>query len=236
MSGVPEGTTGPAGAPGGAAGADGAEVTPIQALVCDFGGVLTSPIAASFAFVQETAGVPLEALGRAMRTVTERDGANPLFELECGRITEERFMATLADAISADLGRRVELRDFSEHYFRHLTTNGEMLGLVRSVRARGYRAALLTNNVREWEPRWRPMLPVDELFELVVDSAFVGMRKPDPRIYTLTCERLGLPPAACLFVDDFAHNCDAAREVGMRAVWFEDSGQAIADIEAALAG
>ena len=66
--------------------------------------------------------------------------------------------------------------------------------------------ALLTNNVREWEPLWRSMLPVDEIFELVVDSAFVGMRKPDPPIYELTIERLGdgIAPRDCLFVDDVA--------------------------------
>ena len=63
---------------------------------------------------------------------------------------------------------------------------------MRELRGRGIRAALLTNNVREWEPLWRAKLPeVDELFELVVDSAFVGLRKPDPAIYTLTLERLG---------------------------------------------
>ena len=62
--------------------------------------------------------------------------------------------------------------------------------------------ALLTNNVREWEPLWRSMLPVDEIFELVVDSAFVGCRKPDPEIYEITLERLGLAAGSCLFVDD----------------------------------
>ena len=208
---------------------------PVQAVISDFGGVLTSPIQASFAFVQETVGIPLEALGRAMATVTEEDGANPLHELECGRITEERFMARLAEAISADIGRPVAMHAFSEHYFRHLHTNHEMLGLIMSVRARGLRTAMLTNNVREWEPRWRSMLPVDELFELVVDSAFVGMRKPDPEIYLLTCARLGLPPTACLLIDDFVQNCDAARELGMRAVRFEDTAQTIADVERELA-
>lgn len=207
---------------------------PIRAVVFDFGGVLTSPIQASFAFVQETVGIPFEALGRAMATVTERDGRNPLHELECGRLSEEAFMASLAEAISADLGRPVDMREFSAHYFGHLRANGEMLGLVRSLRARGHRTAMLTNNVREWSPRWRAMLPVDELFELVVDSAFVDMRKPDPRIYALTCERLALPPEACLFVDDFAHNVDAARAAGMAAVWFQDTPQAIRDVEQAL--
>jgi HAD superfamily hydrolase (TIGR01509 family) len=79
------------------------------------------------------------------------------------------------------------------------------------------------------------MLPVDEIFELVVDSAFVGMRKPDHAIYELTVARLGVPAEECLFVDDFAHNCAAAREVGMTAVVYEEPDQAIAEIRAALA-
>ena len=67
--------------------------------------------------------------------------------------------------------------------------------------------------MREWEPLWRAMVPIDEIFEVVVDSAFVGMRKPDPEIYELDAARsLELPPAeACLFVDDLERNCDAAR-------------------------
>ena len=69
--------------------------------------------------------------------------------------------------------------------------------------------AILTNNVREWEPIWRAKLPVDEIFETVVDSAFVGMRKPDPAIYELTLERLdGIAAAECLFIDDTEVNCD----------------------------
>ena len=76
--------------------------------------------------------------------------------------------------------------------------------------------AMLTNNVREWEPLWRSMLPVDEIFELVVDSGFVGCRKPEPRIYELTLERLGVPAEACLFVDDVEVNCEGARKAGMQ--------------------
>ena len=72
--------------------------------------------------------------------------------------------------------------------------------------------AILTNNVREWEPIWRAKLPVDEIFETVVDSAFVGMRKPDPRIYELTlgAARRRSPPTECLFIDDTEVNCEAA--------------------------
>jgi putative hydrolase of the HAD superfamily len=79
------------------------------------------------------------------------------------------------------------------------------------------------------------MLPVDEIFEVVVDSAFVGARKPDPPIYELTLERLGVAAEAALLVDDIEINCEAARGLGLRAVVFRDAEQAIAEIEAALA-
>ena len=82
------------------------------------------------------------------------------------------------------------------------------------------------------------MLPVDEIFEVIVDSAFVGMRKPEPAIYELTVERLGggIGAAECLFVDDVEHNVAAARELGMTAVHFRSNDQAIPEIEAALGG
>jgi putative hydrolase of the HAD superfamily len=208
-----------------------------EAVVSDFGGVLTSPLVRSFAAFQDEAGIPLEALGAAMARVAARDGANPLSELECGRMTEADFLARIGAQLSADLGRTVEMHTFSERYFAHLQPNEEMIAFLRSLRdEHGLRLAMLTNNVREWEPRWRAMLPVDELFELVVDSAFVGMRKPDPAIYELTCNRLGLPPSACVFIDDFEHNCAAAREVGLTAIWFRDTEQAIVDVRAALDG
>ena len=75
-----------------------------------------------------------------------------------------------------------------------------MVEYVGRLRGRGLRTALLTNNVREWEPLWRAKVPeLDDLFEVVVDSAFVGMRKPEPEIYRLTLERLGesRPGSAC---------------------------------------
>jgi putative hydrolase of the HAD superfamily len=95
--------------------------------------------------------------------------------------------------------------------------------------------ALLTNNVREWEELWRAKLPVDEIFEIVVDSAWVGMRKPDPEIYMLTVERLGgCRPPDCLFVDDNELNIEAARRLGMRAVHFRSNEQAIPEIRQLL--
>jgi putative hydrolase of the HAD superfamily len=106
---------------------------------------------------------------------------------------------------------------------------------MRELKASGYRMAMLTNNVREWEPLWRSMLPVDEIFETVVDSGFVGCRKPESRIYALTLERIGMTAERCLFVDDVEVNCEGARKAGIAAVHFQDNDQAIAEIRAALA-
>ncbi len=207
----------------------------VQAIVSDFGGVLTSPLLRSFAAFQDSSGIPLEALGQAMAAVGERDGANPLFELETGRLSERDFLAKLEEELRAELGRPVEMHGFAEAYFAHLETNEELISYLRSLReGRGLRLALLTNNVREWEPRWRAMIPVDDLFELVVDSAFVGMRKPEPEIYELTLQRLRVPAAAALLIDDIKVNCEAARALGMPAVWVRSTEQAIAEVDAAL--
>jgi putative hydrolase of the HAD superfamily len=88
--------------------------------------------------------------------------------------------------------------------------------------------------VREWEPRWRAMIPVDELFEVIVDSAFVGVRKPDPRIFEITTERLECEPSACVLIDDMAANCEAAQSLGWSAVRFDDTTQTITDLEELL--
>ena len=125
---------------------------------------------------------------------------------------------------------------FREIYFEALHPNEPMIELMRELKSRGLRMAMLTNNVREWEPLWRSMLPVDEIFELIVDSAFVDMRKPEPEIFELTLERLGgVAAEVCLFIDDIEHNVDAARELGMTAVHYRDNEQAIAEIRAAVA-
>jgi putative hydrolase of the HAD superfamily len=209
-------------------------VTAIEAVVSDFGGVLTTPLVDAFAALQDEDGLERGALGAALRHAAERDGRHPLHELECGRITERAFIERLVAQLREDLGRDVELHSFSTRYFAALRPNEPMVEFLRALRERGYRLAMLTNNVREWEPRWRAMLPVDDLFEVVVDSAFVGLRKPDPAIYRLTCERLGVPPERCLFVDDVEVNCAAATEVGMTAVRFRTNEQAIAGMRAAL--
>jgi putative hydrolase of the HAD superfamily len=209
-------------------------VAEIEAVVSDFGGVLTTPLLGSFMAFQDTTGIATEDLGKAMAAIAEEDGENPLYRLERGEITEAAFLERLAEGLEPLLGHRPELHRFKEIYFEALDPNGPMIELMRELKGEGYRMAMLTNNVREWEPLWRSMLPVDEIFEAVVDSGFVGVRKPEPQIYEMTLERIGLPGEACLFVDDLPHNCDGAREAGMTAVHFRDNEQAIAEIRAAL--
>jgi putative hydrolase of the HAD superfamily len=210
----------------------------IRAVISDFGGVLTTPLMNSFAAFQDRTGISGETLGRALRAIAERDGAHPLYELETGRLSEADFLARLRAELEPMLGHPPRMHAFKEIYFEALEPNQPMIELMRELGSRGHRMALLTNNVREWEPLWRSMLPVDEIFELVVDSAFVGMRKPDPPIYELTVERLGdgIGAADCLFVDDVGANVEAARELGMSAVHFRDNEQAIAEIEGLVGG
>jgi len=207
----------------------------IEAVISDFGGVLTSPLLDAFEAFQESSGISLESLGEAMGAIRGRGGAHPLYELETGRLSEAEFLDSLGAQLTQQLGREVHLHGFGEAYFEHLNPNDRMIEYLRSLRRRGHRMAICTNNVREWEPLWRAMLPVDEIFEVVVDSAVVGIRKPEPEVYRLTLERLGVPAEATLLIDDIEINCDAARELGITPVWFRSTEQAVAEIEAALA-
>ena len=204
----------------------------IEAIVCDFGGVLTTPLLSSFMAIQDEIGISPEVLGKAMRALTEEDGENPLYALERGEVTEADFLERLTGALEPLLGHRPHLHRFREVYFEALNPNPPMIELMRELKGAGKRMAMLTNNVREWEPVWRPMLPVDEIFETVVDSGFVGARKPEARIYEMTLERLDLPGRACLFVDDLLPNIEGARAAGLRAVHFQDNEQAIPEIRA----
>jgi putative hydrolase of the HAD superfamily len=210
-------------------------VSAIEAVICDFGGVLTTPLIQSFMAFQNHTGISTELLGRGMQAATEANGGeNPLFEMERGEISEVTFLERLTDSLEPLLGHRPEMHRFKEIYFEALDPNPAMIELMRELKASGYRMAMLTNNVREWEPLWRPMLPVDEIFETVVDSGFVGCRKPESRIYALTLDRISLPAEQCLFVDDVLVNVEGARKAGMTAIHFQDNDQAISEIRQAI--
>jgi len=185
--------------------------------------------------VQDDLDVPLDAYGPAMARALEADGVHPLFALERGEITEREFLARLERGLEQTLGRPVSLHGFGARLMDALQPNEALFRLYGELRRQhGLRFALCTNNVREWESAWRAKLPIDELFEVVVDSAFVGTRKPEPEIYAITLERLGLPADACAFVDDLEVNVAAAREAGMHGVLFRDTAQAEAELRSFL--
>jgi putative hydrolase of the HAD superfamily len=207
-----------------------------KAVVCDFGGVLTTPLYESFMHYQEVSGVDFQELVQAMRSIFERTGEHPLFELEKGAISEAQFLETLAREMDRPEGG-AHLTSLAETFFGHLSANKPMVDLMASLRERGLRMAILTNNVREWEARWQGLVPeLHDIFEFIVDSAFVGMRKPDPEIYELVLSRFGngVSFEDCVFIDDTDVNCAAAADLGMAAVHFQTNEQAIPEIEALL--
>lgn len=111
-----------------------------------------------------------------------------------------------------------------------------MVARVRDLKRDGYPTAIITNNIREYADTWRAMLPVDELFDLVVDSSREGIRKPNPAIFRLTLQRLGgLEAGRTVFLDDCEGNVRAARSMGMQTVHVRDNiAEAIAELDALL--
>ncbi|HET8759241.1 MAG TPA: HAD family phosphatase [Solirubrobacteraceae bacterium] len=207
----------------------------IAAVISDFGGVLTKPLMNAFNRVQDDMAVPIDAYGPAFQHSLSRDGVHPLFALERGEISEREFLARLERGFRAVLGREVSLHGFGEQLLAAMEPNQELFDHYAQLRReRSLRFALCTNNVREWESRWRALLPIDELFEVVVDSAFVGTRKPEPEIYAITLERLGVPAPACVFIDDLEPNVEAAESAGMHGIVHRDTAQTIAALESLL--
>jgi epoxide hydrolase-like predicted phosphatase len=140
-------------------------------------------------------------------------------------------MQVAAEAgVELDFGR---LRGFNDR----IAVHEEVVDRVRSLRAEGYRTALVTNNIRELSSGWRALLPADELFDVVVDSSDVGVRKPNPAIFTIALERLGgIAPDRAVFLDDAPGNVAGARAAGLHAIEVVDAADALRQLDAVLAG
>ncbi len=213
----------------------GGSAVAVDTIVVDYGGVLTNPLVETFVAFAELAGIDAGDLAQAFMAATERHGETPMAALETGAITERQMVDRILAELPEGAGRILaDGRGFGELWFQGRTPNEQFLSFLRALRRDGYRIALLTNNVREWEPLWRAQLPVDELFDVVVDSHREGVRKPDPAIYRILLDRLGTTPQRCLFVDDTEENCRAAAELGIRTVRFADTGGAVSEISALL--
>lgn len=206
-------------------------VSPLRAAIFDFGGVLTEPFFRGGAPLEPVlAGLARFFLADTMSVYAEPTGDHDLHLLETGRLSEADFFARLCARYEASGNPHVDPLAARAAVFRNrIVPCGAMIDAVRAIHDSGMKTALLTNNAREWEAEWRPVAPVDEIFDVIVDSSAVGLRKPDPAIYRLTCERLGVDPGECLFIDDLACNTDAAEALGMRAIHCQDPVAAAAE-------
>ena len=207
------------------------DLPPVEAVVFDFGGVVTtSPFAALMAAAEAQALDPMTMVG-VMFGPYDQDTDHPWHQLERGEITLDDATAGIVELAAAE-----GVADFQPmEMLMALGGSGvrtEVVEFCRDVKSRGFRTGLLTNNAREFEEFWVPLLPLDELFDDVVDSSAVGLRKPDARIYELSLDRLGVDAPAAVFVDDAPGNVLGAQAVGMRAVLI---GTEPADVAVALA-
>ncbi|MFD1145604.1 HAD family hydrolase [Saccharothrix hoggarensis] len=187
----------------------------IDAVVLDWGGVLTVSVPAFIEDWLTSENIDRDRYGTTMRTWMGRDAApdNPVFRLETGELTPAEFEALLAAELTTLDGREIASKGLLRRMFGSAHPDPKMVDLVRELRADGITTALLSNS-------WGEGYPEDlllELFDTIVISGRIGMRKPDPRIFHHTLDQLGLPADRCVFFDDAPVNVEAARQVGLHA-------------------
>jgi len=206
----------------------------IAAVVFDIGGVVQdSPLHVIARYEQEL-GLMANAINRVVVAMGER-GA--WARLERGELTIETFYAPFEADCRAQ-GLAVDARHLMARIAEASVPRPRMLEAIRRIRASGRKVAALTNN---WATD-TPLPPggdtarsrLDPHFDVFVESAVVGLRKPDPRIYALVCERLAVAPARVAFLDDIGRNLKPARELGMATIKVDDPGQALRELGALL--
>ena len=194
-----------------------------SALLVDWGGVLTTNLFTSFGEFCTEAGLAPDALVQAFRGNDEfRD---TLIAFEEGKIEEHVFEQRFGRLLGVD---HVGLID---RLFARVGPDMAMLAAVRKARAAGIRTGLISNS---WGTRRYDRAMLEELFDGVVISGEEGIRKPAPEMYAMGAESIGLPPAACAFVDDLGFNLKPARDLGMATVLHSNAEQTIAQLEELL--
>jgi len=195
-------------------------------LLLDWGGVMTTNLFHAFGTFCSTEGVAPDLLREAFRHDEETRSA--LIAFEEGRMNDDLFASHLALALGLPHERAEGLID---RMMAGATVEPEMVDMVRAARAAGIRVAMVSNS---WGELRYPAELVAELFDATVISGREGFRKPDERMYTLGAERLGLPPAACVMVDDLPFNLAPAAALGMATVLHADPQTTIPRLEGLL--
>jgi len=192
-------------------------------LIVDFGGVLTTNVFASFAaFCREEGLDPDTVRDAFMQNPEARD---LLSALETGALTEAEFEPRFAAVLGVGSDGLVD------RLFAGMQPETAVVEAVRAAKAAGKRTGLLSNS---WGEGRYDRAAFPELFDAVVISGEVGIRKPDPAIYALAAERLGLPPEACVFVDDLPGNLKPARAIGMATLHHQDPEATVDALEELL--
>ncbi|GAA5019799.1 HAD family phosphatase [Kitasatospora paranensis] len=194
---------------------------PVDAVVLDYGGVLTRPVRDSIAAWLETDGIEPESFSRTLKAWLSRDAEDgtPVHRLETGELTVAEFDTLLAAELRTVHGGPVDPGGLLARLFAGMRPDPAMFELAGELRDLGIRVALLSNSWGNAYPRER----IDALLDPVVISGEIGPRKPLAPIYRLTLDRLGLPAHRVLFVDDAEANVLGARAVGMQALRHTDA-------------
>ena len=200
----------------------------IAAVVFDIGGVVQDSPLHAIARYERERGIEANAINRVVVAAGEQ-GA--WARLERGELTVQTFTEPFEADCRAQ-GITIDGRHLMAKIAEASVPRPRMLEAIRRIRAAGLRVAALTNN---WIPTDAPRSRLDAHFDIVVESAIVGLRKPDPRIYTLVCERLGVPPPRVAFLDDIGRNLKPARALGMATIKVDDPDQALRELGALLA-
>jgi putative hydrolase of the HAD superfamily len=211
------------------------DIRRFDALLLDFGGVLTGSPFSVLRSKGDTSGLGFDHVMEIVMGPYDHDTDHPWHQVERGELTLEAALVLIAE-----VARRSGL-DFEPSklgsFFGTSGVHQPVVDAVRRWRANGYRTALVTNNVKEFGPFWRAMIPLEELFDEVIDSCEVGVRKPDPEIFQLALDRLGISAERALFVDDWPGHVAAAASLGITAVLMgEDPTAALAELDALLLG
>jgi epoxide hydrolase-like predicted phosphatase len=202
----------------------------IRAVVFDIGGVLerVGPISEFEESWRERLGLSAAAYGRA------RDSVDPDGRVRTGDLTEAQFKARYASALGLSATQADEfMADMWDWYCGELDT--ELCRYAASLRPR-YSTAILSNSTDGARREEQARYGFEQLVDVVIYSHEVGLAKPDPAIYRLLCDRLGLSPAELVFLDDVPENVDAARDLGIHAWLHEDTAESIKAVNALLAG
>ncbi|HTO07862.1 MAG TPA: HAD family phosphatase [Myxococcota bacterium] len=204
-----------------------------EGVLFDLGGVVLGSPLHAIARYERARGLPAGFINRVVMS-TGPSGA--WSRLERGELRVEAFVPAFeADCLAA--GERVEIAPMMEAIGVESQPRPAMLGAIRRLRARGLRVGALTNNWASDAPdqsKERRDLELRALFDAFVESAVVGLRKPDPRIYQLACRALGVTPDRAVFLDDIGANLKAARALGMHTIKVESPEQALPELAAAV--